>query len=83
MLRDPIYQRDPEDLLDRETHNTPMRPMRPMRPNTTNQYFTRVFFGNSECPGSDDAKMNLWLVYFCLGGSDRTTHNKPNCVKVV
>ena len=39
MLRDPNTKetngcslRDPEYLLDRETHNTPMRPMRPMRP---------------------------------------------------
>ena len=30
-LWDPIYQRDPEDLLDIETRNTPMRPKEPMK----------------------------------------------------
>ena len=41
---------------------------------------TRDFFGNSECPGTDDADMNLWLIYSCNdGGSDKTTSHKPKC----
>lgn len=41
---------------------------------------SREFFGNSECPGTDAAHMNLWLIYSCNdGGSDKTTSNKPTC----
>ena len=40
---------------------------------------TREFFGNGECPGTNDASMKLWLVYSCHGGTDRTTSNIPDC----
>ena len=41
---------------------------------------SREFFGDEECPGTDDAKMSLWLIYSCDGGgTDRTKSNKPNC----
>ena len=40
---------------------------------------SREFFGNSECPGTDDANMSLWMVYTCKGGSDQTTRHTPNC----
>ena len=35
---------------------------------------TRQYFGNDECPGTEDEKMALWLEYSCVGGTDRTTH---------
>ena len=40
---------------------------------------SRQFFGNSECPGTDDAGMNLWLSYSCDGGTDLTRIHKPKC----
>ena len=40
---------------------------------------SREFFGDSECPGSNDASMKLWLVYSCHGGTDRTTSHTPDC----
>ena len=40
---------------------------------------SRKFFGDSECPGTDDSSMKLWLVYSCHGGTDKTTTNSPNC----
>ena len=41
---------------------------------------SREFFGNSECPGTEDADMNLWLIYSCNdGGTDKTTSHKPSC----
>lgn len=40
---------------------------------------SRKFFGNRECPGTDDSRMKLWLVYSCDGGSDKTTSLSPNC----
>ena len=40
---------------------------------------SRQFFGNSECPGTDDAGMNLWLSYSCDGGTDLTRIYKPKC----
>ena len=43
---------------------------------------TRDFFGNEECPDTDDDYMSLWLVYSCDGGgTDRTKTNKPKCDK--
>ena len=39
----------------------------------------REFFGNDECPGTEDAKMTLWLEYSCVGGTDRTTTRAPIC----
>ena len=39
----------------------------------------REFFGNDECPGTEDAKMTLWLEYSCVGGTDRTTTRAPQC----
>ena len=40
---------------------------------------TRQFFGNDECPGTEDEKMALWLEYSCVGGTDRTTTRAPIC----
>ena len=41
---------------------------------------SREYFGDSECPGTDDAKMSLLLIYSCDGGgTDRTMLFKPNC----
>ena len=41
---------------------------------------SREFFGNSQCPGTDDAEMLLWLIYSCDGGgSDKTTFRSPKC----
>ena len=40
---------------------------------------SRQFFGNSQCPGTDDAGMNLWLSYSCDGGTDLTRIYKPKC----
>ena len=40
---------------------------------------SREFFGNSECPGTDDAEMTLWLVYSCNGASDKSSSHKPTC----
>ena len=41
---------------------------------------SRGYFGDSECPGTDDSKMSLWLTYSCDGGGvDRTKYNKPKC----
>ena len=41
---------------------------------------SREFFGNSQCPGTDDAQMLLWLIYSCDGGgSDKTTFHTPKC----
>ena len=41
---------------------------------------SREFFGNEECPSTDDAKMSLWLDYSCDGrGTDRTKSNWPKC----
>ena len=40
---------------------------------------SRQFFGNSQCPGTDDAGMNLWLSYSCDGGTDLTKIHKPKC----
>ena len=41
---------------------------------------SREYFGDSECPGADDAKMSLWLVYSCDGGgTDRTKSGRPTC----
>ena len=40
---------------------------------------SRQFFGNSQCPGTDDAEMNLWLSYSCDGGTDLTRIYKPKC----
>ena len=38
---------------------------------------SREFFGDDECPDTDDAKMTLWLVYSCDGGgTDQTKSNK-------
>ena len=42
-------------------------------------YATREFFGNDECPGTEDEKMALWLEYSCVGGTDRTTTRAPQC----
>ena len=40
----------------------------------------REFFGNSQCPGTDDEDMLLWLIYSCDGGgSDKTTIHTPKC----
>ena len=40
---------------------------------------TRQYFGNDECPGTEDEKMALWLEYSCVGGTDRTTTRAPIC----
>ena len=40
---------------------------------------SREFFGNSECPGTDDAEMTLLMVYSCDGGSDKSSSHKPSC----
>ena len=41
---------------------------------------SREFFGNEECPDTDDAKMSLWLDYSCDGGgTDQTKSNWPKC----
>ena len=40
---------------------------------------SREFFGNSECPGTDDAEMTLLMVYSCDGGTDKSSSYKPNC----
>lgn len=41
---------------------------------------SREFFGNSECPGTDDSQMSLWLVYSCDGGgTDRSKSSSPKC----
>ena len=41
---------------------------------------SREFFGNSECPGTEDAEMALWLIYSCDGGgSDKTTSHNGTC----
>ena len=41
---------------------------------------SREYFGDSECPGTDDAKMSLLLTYSCDGGgTDRTMLFKPKC----
>ena len=40
---------------------------------------SREFLGNSECPGTGDANMSLWLVYSCDGGTDATKIEKPKC----
>ena len=41
---------------------------------------SRDFFGDSECTGTEDAKMSLWLVYSCnRGGTDKTTSYQPEC----
>ena len=41
---------------------------------------SREYFGNSECPGSDNSKMSLLLIYTCdAGGTDRTILFKPIC----
>ena len=40
---------------------------------------SRDFFGDSECPGTDDAEMTLWLVYSCNGDSDKSSSHKPTC----
>ena len=41
---------------------------------------SREFFGNSECPGTKDAGMALWLIYSCDGGgSDETTSHNATC----
>jgi len=40
----------------------------------------RKTFGETECPGTEDAKMNLWIVYSCDGGksvTDETTKFIP------
>ena len=42
---------------------------------------SREFFGNGECPGTNNANMKLWLVYSCHGGTDRTTSHNPDCDK--
>ena len=45
----------------------------------------RKYFGNSECPGTDDAEMALWLLYSCeAGGFDKTESYRgygPQCPK--
>ena len=41
---------------------------------------SRQFFGKTECPGTADAEMYLWLVYSCDdGGTDKTTTHTPPC----
>ena len=41
---------------------------------------SRQFFGKTECPGTADAEMYLWLVYSCDGGgTDKTTTHTPTC----
>ena len=40
---------------------------------------SREFFGNSECPGTVDAEMTLWMVYTCKGGSDMSSSHEPSC----
>ena len=40
---------------------------------------SRDFFGDDECPGTEDGKMALWLMYSCVGGTDRTTTRAPKC----
>ena len=40
---------------------------------------TREYFGNSECPGTDDDEMTLWMVYTCRGGSNKSSIHKPIC----
>ena len=41
---------------------------------------SRQFFGKTECPGTVDAEMYLWLVYSCDdGGTDKTTTHTPTC----
>ena len=41
---------------------------------------SREYFGDTECPGTEDEKMSLWLTYSCDGGgTDRTTVNNPRC----
>ena len=42
---------------------------------------TRQYFGNDECPGTEDEKMALWLEYSCVGGTDRTTHPMQKTAK--
>ena len=39
---------------------------------------SREFFG-SECPGTDDAQMTLWLEYTCKGASDESSFHYPTC----
>ena len=40
---------------------------------------SREFFGNFECPETEDEKMVLFLEYSCVGGTDRTTTKAPKC----
>ena len=40
---------------------------------------SRDFFGDDECPGTEDGKMALWLMYSCVGGTDRTKTKAPKC----
>ena len=40
---------------------------------------SRDFFGDDECPGTEDGEMALWLMYSCVGGTDRTTTKAPKC----
>ena len=38
---------------------------------------SREYFGDEECPDTEDAEMTLWLIYSCDGGgTDRTKSNK-------
>ena len=39
----------------------------------------RKFFGDNECPDTEDGKMALFLEYSCVGGIDRTTTKAPKC----
>ena len=40
---------------------------------------SRDFFGDDECPGTEDGEMALWLMYSCVGGTDRTETKAPKC----
>ena len=41
---------------------------------------SREIFGNSVCPGTDDAQMTLSMSYTCkTGGGDKSSVHKPTC----
>ena len=41
---------------------------------------SREIFGNSVCPGTDDAQMTLSMSYTCrMAGGDKSSAHKPTC----